>query len=57
METGVPRKGLNWELIDPEERTYTARVGLGYRAMCFEDEGEYVWFYIGSKGDWERKFG
>lgn len=57
MRTGIPYPALNWELIDQEERTYTVRVGLGYRAMCVEEDGDYTWFWIGSKGDWERFVG
>lgn len=48
---------LNFELIDPEDRIWSARVGIHYRALAAEEDGLYLWYWIGSKGDFEKFFG
>ena len=34
---------------------WSVRVGLRYRALAVEDEGDYVWGWIGSHGEYERR--
>ena len=36
---------------------HSARVGLHYRALATEVEGDYVWFWIGSHADYDRLIG
>nr|WP_249798029.1 hypothetical protein [Bradyrhizobium zhengyangense] len=35
-------------------RYWSARVGLRYRALAVEANGDYVWFWIGSHADYDR---
>ena len=57
MENSTFYDGLNWECVDREEDAYTVRVALDYRAMCFRDGSDYVWFWIGTKEEWRSRFG
>ena len=33
---------------------YSARVGLGYRALAVRDDDTVVWFWIGTHADYDR---
>ena len=33
---------------------YSARVGLGYRALALRDDDVVVWFWIGTHADYDR---
>ena len=33
---------------------WSARVGLNYRALAVEKEGEFYWFWIGSHAEYDR---
>ena len=33
---------------------YSARVGLGYRALAVRDGGTWIWFWIGNHADYDR---
>jgi hypothetical protein len=35
-------------------RFWSARVGLGYRALGLDAEGDVVWFWIGSHADYDK---
>jgi hypothetical protein len=35
-------------------RFWSARIGPRYRALATEVEGDMVWFWIGSHGDYDR---
>lgn len=35
-------------------RFWSARVGLRYRALAVERDGDLVWFWIGSHADYDR---
>ena len=43
----VKRVGLFWSI----------RVGLHYRALAVEHEGDLVWFWIGSHADYDHPLG
>jgi hypothetical protein len=36
---------------------WSARVGRKYRALPVERNGDYVWFWIGTHGEYDRKIG
>ena len=38
-------------------RYWSVRVGLRYRALAVESEGDMVWFWIGSHADYDRMIG
>jgi hypothetical protein len=46
--------GLNFKKVDEENNIYSARIGLGYRALGQLDESEIVWFWIGPHGDYDK---
>lgn len=33
---------------------YSARVGLGYRALAVREGGTWIWFWIGNHADYDR---
>ena len=33
---------------------FSARVGLGYRALCVREAEAYIWFWIGTHADYDR---
>jgi hypothetical protein len=35
-------------------RYWSVRIGLRYRALAVEADGDYVWFWIGSHADYDR---
>ena len=39
--------GLNFKKVDDQNDVYSARVGLGYRALGQMDGEDIVWFWIG----------
>jgi hypothetical protein len=46
--------GLNFKKIDEENDIYSARIGLGYRALGQIDGEAIVWFWIGPHGDYDK---
>jgi hypothetical protein len=38
-------------------RFWSVRVGLHYRALAVEHEGEVLWFWIGSHADYDKLLG
>jgi len=38
-------------------RFWSVRVGLRYRALAIESEGDLVWFWIGSHADYDAMIG
>jgi hypothetical protein len=43
--------GLNFKKVDDRNDIYSARVGLGYRAVGQMDGEDIVWFWIGPTGN------
>jgi len=46
--------GLQFKQVHPAQPIYSARVGLGYRALGVRDGDLVVWFWIGSHADYDR---
>lgn len=46
--------GLKFKKVDQENNIYSARIGLGYRALGQLDGSEIVWFWIGPHGDYDK---
>jgi hypothetical protein len=40
--------------VHPTRPIYSARVGLGYRALAVRDGDAVVWFWIGSHADYDH---
>jgi len=36
---------------------YSVRVGLGYRALAMPDNGELIWFWIGTHAEYDNLIG
>ena len=49
--------GLHFKCVHPKRPIYSARVGLGYRALGVLDGDTVVWFWIGSHADYDRLIG
>lgn len=47
--------GLQFKRVGPN--TWSARVGIKYRALAAESGGVFIWFWIGSHEDYERLIG
>jgi hypothetical protein len=46
--------GVNFKKVDEENNIYSARVGLGYRALGRMDGEVIIWFWIGSHSDYDK---
>ncbi len=46
--------GLNFKKVHSDPPTYSARVGLGYRALGILDGDIVVWFWIGSHAEYDE---
>lgn len=46
--------GLHFKKIHSAPATYSARVGISYRAVGVLDADTIIWFWIGSHGDYEK---
>jgi hypothetical protein len=46
--------GIRFKRLKISATLYSARVGLGYRAVATCDGDEIVWFWIGSHADYDK---
>lgn len=46
--------GLHFKRVHADPPTYSARVGLGYRAAGILDGDTVVWFWIGTHSEYDR---
>ena len=46
--------GLNFKKVDDENDIYSARIGLGYRALGHLNGDTVVWFWIGTHSEYNR---
>lgn len=46
--------GLHFKKVYDEPPTYSARVGIGYRAVGALDGDTIIWFWIGSHADYDK---
>ena len=47
-------RSLAFKRVGRKYPAYSIRVGLGWRALGFKDDGTVVWFWIGSHTEYER---
>jgi hypothetical protein len=47
---------LHFKCVNQEERIWSVRVTLGYRALGIFDSDTVTWFWIGGHQDYERRF-
>jgi hypothetical protein len=46
--------GLHFKKLEGEEDIYSARIGLGYRALAVMKKDYVVWYWIGSHSEYDR---
>jgi hypothetical protein len=46
--------GLQFKKLEGEDDIYSARIGLGYRALAVMKKDRLVWFWIGSHSEYDR---
>jgi hypothetical protein len=46
--------GLQFKQVEPRRHVYSARVGLGYRALGVRTDETVVWFWIGTHDNYAR---
>jgi hypothetical protein len=46
--------GLQFKKLGGEENIYSARIGLGYRALAVMNGDRIVWYWIGSHAEYDR---
>jgi hypothetical protein len=46
--------GLHFKRVGANSPIYSARVGLGYRALAQMDGEEFVWFWIGPHAEYDK---
>ena len=44
---------LRFKPVNTTRNIYSARVGLGYRALAVRDGGTWIWFWIGNHADYD----
>ena len=54
FRTNPSHPGLQFKKLEGEERIYSARIGLGYRALATMTKDGVVWFWIGSHAEYDR---
>jgi hypothetical protein len=51
------RRGLNFKPLNLRRPIWSARVGLGYRALSYREGDEVTWFWIGPHSEYDRIIG
>lgn len=47
--------GLNFKSVGGDPTWYSARIGIGHRALCRRaKDSTYVWFWIGTHADYDK---
>ena len=47
---------LHFKCINPDERVWSVRLTLGYRALAIVEGDTATWFWAGSHAEYERRF-
>jgi hypothetical protein len=45
---------LQYKQVHTTRPIFSARVALGYRALCVREGDDLIWFWIGSHSDYDR---
>ncbi len=46
--------GLQFKQVHPTRPIFSARVGLGYRALAVRDGDAVIWFWIGTHANYDQ---
>lgn len=52
--TNTAHPSLHFKKVWDNPTTYSARVGIGYRALCQLNNSAFIWFWIGSHAEYDR---
>lgn len=54
FQTNPAHPGLQFKKISGLDDIYSARIGLGYRALAVVERDRAVWYWIGSHANYDR---
>jgi len=54
FQSNPAHPGLQFKKLEGDDDIYSARIGLGYRALAVMRKGHVVWYWIGSHSDYDR---
>lgn len=54
FQTNPAHPGLQFKKLEGEEDIYSARIGLGCRALAVLKKGRAIWYWIGSHSEYDR---
>jgi hypothetical protein len=54
FEQNPSHPGLHFKKVHSDPPIYSARVGIGYRAVSVRDGNTVIWFWIGSHADYDK---
>ncbi|MSR78414.1 MAG: hypothetical protein EXS63_09385 [Candidatus Omnitrophica bacterium] len=47
--------GLHFKRIHSVRPIYSVRISKDYRAVCIQSNDEFIWYWIGSHADYDRR--
>lgn len=54
FQSNPSHPSLHFKKLEGENEIYSARIGLGYRALAVVKKDRIVWYWIGSHSDYDR---
>ena len=54
FQSNPAHPGLQFKKLEGEDVIYSARIGLGYRALAVMKKDRAVWYWIGSHAEYDR---
>ncbi len=54
LQENPAHPSLQFKQVHETRPIFSARVGLGYRALCVRDGDDLIWFWIGSHADYDQ---
>jgi hypothetical protein len=54
FQTNPAHPALRFKKLEGENDIYSARIGLGYRALAVMKKDRVVWYWIGSHAEYDR---
>jgi len=54
LQNNPAHPGLQFKKLEGEDKIYSARIGLDYRALGVMKGDRIVWYWIGSHADYDR---
>jgi hypothetical protein len=54
FRTNSAHPSLHFKKLEGEEAIYSARVGIGYRALAVRSGDRVVWYWVGTHAEYDR---